>query len=372
MKKIILSAPLIALLLFTASCARINDPSNAQVKLELDDLMKSSLVQYNSPGMILAVWVPGKGEYVRAMGRSDIKTGRRMRTEDRFRIGSNTKSVVATVVLQLIDEGKLKLDDKLAKYFPKWPNGGNITMKMLLDHTSGLYNYSESEKFGRLLMSNPNRPFTPEQLLAYAVKANPYFEPGKGFHYSNTNTVLLGMIIEKITGHTLAFVVKERIIDRLGLKDTYFPVASETNGAIAHGYMFDNEKAVDWTDANPSWGWAAGAMISNVYDMKTMVTAITDGSLLSSGLQRERMNTWVNMGGAIKSDFPTARYGYNVFTFGGFVGHNGGLPGYVSYMVRDPETGVTTTMMLNTQPNTDAALQVLKRVIQIILPERKV
>ncbi|MFH1710465.1 MAG: serine hydrolase domain-containing protein [bacterium] len=372
MKKSFVFISLTALLLFASSCARINEPTNGQIQLELDNVMKSSIEQYKAPGMILAVWVPGKGKYVKAMGLSDIKTGRKMQVSDRFRIGSNTKSVVATVILQLVDRKKLSLDDKLSRFFPEWPNSNNITIRMLLDHTSGIFNYSTSEKFGELLESDPKRPFTPRQLISYAINEKPYFEPGKGFNYSNTNTVLLGMIIEKLTGHTLASEVKARIFEPLGLKNTYFPVASETNGNMAHGYMFKNGKADDWTYANPSWGWAAGAIISNMPDLKILITAITDGALISRKLQKERMSTWVELAGTARKDFPSARYGYNVFTFGGFVGHNGGLPGYISYMVRDPKTGITTTMMMNTQPEGEASLEILKKVIQIILPGRKV
>jgi len=372
MRKNLVYVALIALLLLTSSCARINEPTNGQIRLELDNVMRDSMARYDSPGMILAVWVPGRGEYVKAMGRSDIKTGRKMQASDRFRIGSNTKSVVATVILQLVDEKKLKLDDKLGKFFPDWPNANNITIKMLLNHTSGLYNYSAVKKFGEILESDPKRPFTPAQLVGYAEKEKPYFEPGKGFYYSNTNTVLLGMIIENITGNALAYEMKARIFDPLGLRNTYFPKGAEINGSLAHGYMFDDGKAADWTYANPSWGWAAGAMISNIYDLKKLITAITDGTLLSKKLQKERMSSWVELGSAVKADFPTARYGYNVFTFGGFVGHNGGLPGYISYMVREPKTGITTVMVMNSQPSGEASLDVLKKVIQIILPGRKV
>jgi len=372
MKKYFIFVFLMALLIFTSSCTRINEPTNGQIRLELDNVMKDSMAKYNAPGMILAVWVPGHGEYVNAMGSSDIKTGRKMQPSDRFRIGSNTKSVVATVVLQLVDEKRLGLDDKLGKFFPQWPNSNNITIRMLLDHTSGLYNYSEVKRFGEKLEADPKKPFNPAQLISYAIKEKPYFEPGKGFHYSNTNTVLLGMIIENITGDTLANEIKKRMLDPLALSNTYFPKGAETNGALAHGYMYDDGKATDWTYANPSWGWAAGAMISNIYDLKKLITAITDGTLLSKKLQKERMSAWVDLAGGVKADFPSARYGYNVFTFGGFVGHNGGIPGYVSYMVREPKTGITTIMVMTSQPSGEASLDVLKKVIRIIMPGRKV
>lgn len=372
MKKCLMSASLIVLLLFASSYVRINEPTNAQTQIELDNLMKSSMAQYNAPGMILAVWVPGKGEYIKAMGVSDIKTGRKMQVSDRFRIGSNTKSVVATVVLQLVDEGKLKLDDKLITFFPKWPNAENITIKMLLDHTSGIFDYSTTKKLLEMYEANPKKQFTPDELLNCAIDQSPYFAPGKGFHYSNTNTVMLGIIIEKLTGDTLAAEIDKRIFKNLGCESSYFPVGSETNGPLSHGYMYENGKYQDYTYANISWGWAAGAIISDIYDTQKIITAITDGSLLSKDLQKERMTSWTPYSKNKLKEFPTIRYGYNIFKMGGFVGHNGGLPGYVSYMMREPDTGITSVMMLNTQPSGEASLEVLKKVIQIILPGRKV
>jgi D-alanyl-D-alanine carboxypeptidase len=333
--------------------------------------MEESMITYKSPGMILAVWSPGEGGYVKAMGLADIKTGRKLKSSDPFRIGSNTKIFTSTVILQLVDENKLKLEDKLSKFFPKIPNSENITIRMLLNHTSGLFDYSEDEEFGKLLEGDPLHAFTPRQLIDNAIQHKPYFSPGKEFHYSNTNTVLLGMIVGKITGSTLEREIKKRIIDKLHLKNTIFPAGAEITENFCRGYMLKDGKYEDWTKMNVSWGWAAGAMISNIYDMRTFITAVTDGSLLSRKLQKERMSSWVPI--SKKTNFPSAKYGYNIFTYGGFVGHNGGLPGYISYMVRDPENGETFVMMLNIQPEEgDASLQILKRVINIICPENEV
>jgi D-alanyl-D-alanine carboxypeptidase len=372
-KKYLLVLLLIAVAVSAISCTRLKNPSRPDIRSKLDSLMTKSLIKYKSPGMILAVWVPGKGEYVRAIGFSDLTIRRKLEVSDRFRIGSNTKTYVATVVLQLVDEGKLKMDDKLSKFFSYVPNSNNITIRTLLNHTSGLFNYSEDKDFSSILENDLNHPFTPRQLVGYGIKNPPYFEPGKGFHYSNTNTVLLGMIVGKVTGSTLELEMKRRLFDKLGLKNTYFPKGSETNGPIVHGYMLEDNKYQDFTKMNVSWGWAAGAMISDIYDLKKAITAVTDGSLLSKQLQKERMTSWVNLSDSIKKEFPSARYGYNVFTMGGFVGHNGGMPGYISLMLRDPKNGATIIMLMNTQPKaSDASLYILKEIIGIIMPNTEV
>jgi len=369
------AALVIFLSLSLISCTVKGKPSlDGRTRQKLDKIMKDSISYFRSPGMILAVWIPGQNPYIKAKGLSDIKTGKRLRPSERFRIGSNTKVFTATVILQLADKGVLKLDDKLGKYFNFFPNSENITIRMLLNHTSGLFNYSEDKDFGKVLEADLLHPFTPRQLINYAVKHDPYFPPGKGFHYSNTNTVLLGMIISKATGVPLRDQIKKRIVDKLALKNSYYPEGAETNGEICHGYMPDEKgKLEDCTKMNVSWAGAAGAMISDIYDQRTFITAVTDGSLLSKDLQEERMTSWVTLSDSIKAEFPSARYGYNIFKFGGFVGHNGGLPGTISYMVRDPQSGVVLIMMMNTQPaDSDASLKVLKEVIQTIIPGTKV
>ena len=120
---------------------------------------------------------------------------------DHVRIGSNTKTWTGTVILQLVQEGKLRLDEPVAKYRPDVPNGQNITITHLLDMRSGLYNYSESLELNQTLDTNPTKVWAPDELLGIAYKYPPYFPPGQGYHYSNTNTVLLGLIIEKLTGN---------------------------------------------------------------------------------------------------------------------------------------------------------------------------
>lgn len=366
---------LITLIILLASalsdCTKKPSSLNIKNRARLDKLMEDSMRKFKAPGMLLAVYIQDQDPYVEARGLADIKTGRNLKVTDRFRIGSNTKTFTATVFLQLVDEGKIELNTTLDTFFPQFSGADKISMKMLLNHTSGIYNYSEDKKFIELLFSNPEKVFTPRNLIHFALRNKNYFKPGKDFHYSNTNTVLLGMIIEKLTNNTLAEAIHERIIKRLGLQNTFFVARSNAINDLCHGYMLENEKYVDWTRLDMSWGWAAGEIISNVSDLHQYITALTDGTFLSPKLQKERMTTWVKPGK--NTMFPSARYGYNVFLFGGFIGHNGGLPGYISYMVRDPETRTSLIMMLNTQPRDSiASLEILKKVIMILYPERTI
>ncbi len=329
---------------------------------QLDQLMDDSLKKYQTPGMTMGIWIPGQGAFVKAKGLADVSTKQKMNTHYLFRIGSMTKTFTATIILQLIDEGKLAFDDPVSKFEP-FPGSRNITIKELLNMTSGLYNYTELDWLAKEFTTNRFEYYAPEFLLDAGIDHRSYFWPGRGFHYSNTNYVLLGLIIEKVTGNRLQDEYENRIIKKLKLKHTYFPSDNTIQGKYSHGYMVEDGKLVDWTDQNVSWAWSAGGMISNMYDMKKYIKAISDGTFLSPKIQEARLNDWVAMSTKAK-DF---KYGLGVFTYKGFVGHNGGLPGFVNLAMYNPKTGATILFMLNTQPQEgDATLEILKKVVDIL------
>lgn len=373
--------PLVFALLATAASALgigvatyliMNKPAfSPNLQAKIVNVMVESMKGSKSPGMSLGIWIPGEGEFIVQKGFADIKTKREIKDTDKFRIGSLTKSFTATVVLQIVDEGKIKLSDKLSKYFPKIPNSNNITIRQLLDMTSGLHSYTEIPWLEKAFFKDRMAPYAPNELVSIGLSHRPDFKPGKGFHYSNTNYVLLGMIAEKITGREIEEEVKTRIIDRLALKSTSFPKGvSRLKGGHIRGYMVKNGKYEDWTVQNISWGWAAGAMVSNLYDLKTYIKAINDGTLLSKKMQKERLMYWVDAG---VPKAPTLKYGLGVFTMGGFIGHNGGLPGYVDMAMYDPKTGAVIVFMLNIQ-NEDgpSTLQVFEKLLKILYPKRKI
>jgi D-alanyl-D-alanine carboxypeptidase len=294
--------------------------------------------------------------------------------EDHIRIGSVTKTWTGTVILQLVQEGKLKLEDPVSKYRSDVPNGDNITIEQLLTMRSGIYNYSESYELNKALDTTPQRVWTPEQLVAIALPLPAYFGPGEGFHYSNTNTVLLGIIAEKLDGKGFGQIVRDRLLGPLGLNQTSFPV-SDSSGLpkpFSRGYMYmDNLltlsttrlpadliakaqdgslKPNDYTNANPSWTWAAGQGVSTAGDLMTLAGALTDGKLLNPDLQKKRMDSLA----PIDPDNPdAARYGMALAQFGSLYGHPGELPGYNTFMGRDPKNNVTLVVWTNLAPSPD-------------------
>lgn len=309
----------------------------------------SMLTTAQQPGMIISITRGNEVIYEKAKGIANIDTKELMDKTMRFRIGSLTKTFTATVLLQLTDEKLLTLDDPVDKFFPDFPNAKNITVRMLGDMTSGIYNYSENLDFGISMNDNPKKIWTPGELIDVAVKNKPYFEPGKDWHYSNTNYIMLGLIIEKLTGNKLENEIKKRIIDKLGLKQTDFPGVPGISGFHPGGYDEDDAAfaypLVDVTEKyNPSWAWAAGAMVSTIEDLKIYLKALAEGSLLSKETQAQRFK-WLDV-------IPGFKYGFGIFEAGNeYYGHNGSYPGFHNISVHSPRTGITVIIVYNTQSN---------------------
>lgn len=328
-----------------------NFPLHAQSPLPafLDQYTDSMLTQARQPGMIISITRNNEIIYEKALGTADITTSAPMDLTMRFRIGSLTKTFTVTVLLQLVDEGLLTLDDPVSKYFPDIPNAENMTVRMLGDMSSGLHNYSETDEFNASMNATPLRKYKPRELVDMGLRDSVYFPPGTGFHYSNTNTVLAGMLIEQLTKNTLEEEIKTRIIDKLGLTQTTFPSEPEIPGFHPRGYNEDEDKFIEpLTDVtikyDPSWAWAAGAIISTVADLKIYLKALAEGKLTSEKMHLERQKWALNT--------PMLKYGVGIFMAGeDFLGHNGSYPGFHNISVHSPSTGITAIIFYNTQSN---------------------
>ncbi|MFE7645812.1 serine hydrolase domain-containing protein [Streptomyces phaeoluteigriseus] len=344
-----------------------------QVKQRIDQAVRRIMKQANVPGVSVGVWTPDKGEHVKSFGVADKETGRKMTPDLFMRIGSETKTFTVTAVLELADEDKVGLDDTIDKYVEGVPNGDRITLRQLAGMRSGLFNYSQDEDFFKALTSDPQRPFAPQQLLDYSFKHPVLFQPGAEFNYSNTNLILLGMVVEKISGQTLADYIQEHILDPAGLDDTSFPTGNEFPQPHAQGYT--NQTATgeveDTADWNPSWGWAAGAMISTLEDMRVWARTVATGQLpdgerlISPATQKERLTT-------PPTPIPGAGYGLGIFDVQGWIGHNGSLPGYESLTIHLPSAQATLVVLLNTDisyKNEEPSTLFGDAITQIISPD---
>jgi D-alanyl-D-alanine carboxypeptidase len=314
-----------------------------ETESSIDALVNSAMSDGKIPGVIVGVWAPGEGSYVKAYGTADTTSGEPLQVEDRVRIASITKTFVATVVLQLVDEGRLGLDETIEKYLPQVPAANAITVRHLLSHSSGLYDY-EDQAFMKSVVADPLKVWDPQQLLSLATAHPADFAPGSSCAYSNTNYIALGIIVEQVTGDRLGEEIKNRIIIPLGLAATEFPTGPEITGEFSHGYTDLNDPGVlsDITRIDMSWDWAAGAMISNLDDLEVWARALTGGELISEELQKQRL-TWLNM----PAYGPWVSYGLGIMKIGPLMGHSGADPGYNSAMYYLPEKDAVIIVLFN-------------------------
>ena len=336
-----------------------NNPNSSDSLKNIESVLEQVIVQafeeLKVPGAIIGVFMEGYDPYTLTLGVSDLESKQPIGLNYKMRIGSITKTFTGTVLLQLVDEGKISLSDKLSEYFPDYPNGQNITIQMLGDMRSGLFNYTEDENFQEELLQDLTKPFTPEEVLAISMKHGPYFPPDSSTHYSNTNTVLLGLIIEKITGNPLQTEIQNRILDPLGMKETYFAVDTTFPEPHAHGYAYLDptlEMPADVTNQDPSWGWSAGAMISTLSDLNLYSKNLATGQLISNKSQEDRLNWrsgFTMTGGPWKGK--NLKYGFGIASFDNAIGHNGGIPGFNSFMGYLPEKGASIIVLVNMQDN---------------------
>ncbi|MFI5774521.1 serine hydrolase domain-containing protein [Streptomyces sp. NPDC051658] len=296
-----------------------------------------------------------------ASGVADLKTGAKVPVDSQVRAGSNTKTFTATVVLQLVGEGKVDLDAPIERYLPNLVrgegiDGRRITVRQLLQHTSGLPEYSDT--IGDLTGKDRHTYVQPRTLLDTALARKALFAPGTSWSYSNTNYVLAGLLIEKITGRPLAEQITHRIIQRIGLRHTSFPGVGDERIREAHPQAYFAAKPgaplENITKMDPSWGWAAGQVISTPSDLNRFFTALFNGKLLKPA-QLTQMRTTVKVPDSFGLE-PGARYGLGVTSIplscGGLVwGHGGDIPGYKTRPgVTDDGRAVTIAVTANQAP----------------------
>jgi D-alanyl-D-alanine carboxypeptidase len=343
-------------------------PFPVATRAALDAALTKTLEHVKTPGVVVGIWIPGRGTYVVTRGVSDSATGKAMQRNDRFRIGSNTKTFTVTALLQLADGKKVGLDDPLSKYVSFVPNGKNITLRMLANMTSGLFSYTEDDAWVMTTFRDVQRTWTPRELVNVGLKHRPTFPPGTGWHYSNTNTVLLGMIVEQVSGKPIQQFYAGRIFKPLALQNTSWPTTSAIPAPYAHGITMQtlNGKQADATHRNPTWAFTAGQMISTLDDLKVWAKSYTTGSLLSREMQKQRL-TFVSLPPNTKQK----AYGLGIGVDHGWLGHTGELPGYNTGAYYLPEQDATMVVMANSDLATNGVSPVtaiFKALTKVVTP----
>lgn len=324
------------------------------------------------PGAVVLLRTP-RGEFAITFGTTQLGVATRPNVDTHFRIASNTKAMTAAVVLQLAQEGKLNLGDRVSKYIVGVPNGDGITIAELLEMRSGLYNYTAAPEMSSQIDRDPTKVWTTEELLGIAFKRPPNFEPGTSFEYNNTNYVLLGLIAEKVDSKPLAKSMQERLFKPLGMRSTALPVGAANGIAepYSHGYLYGSSSVAlvgappysaqfqaaaregkilpnDYTHLNHSFAHAAGGVTSNANDLATWIRALAGGRVFNSAYQQR----WVD---SLKPEDPKKpdgqRYGYGIARLrwgaNSMYFHGGETPGFNSFMGYDPTNQVTLVVWAN-------------------------
>lgn len=325
-----------------------------ELQTRLDSLIGATAI----PGVTLGVALPDGSHFGLAAGLADTTSGRPMAPDDRMLEGSVGKTYFAAIALQLVAEGALDLDAPVRRYlgaepwFAQLPNSQDVTVRQLMNHTSGIVRYELSPAFLRDLAADPMRTFTPEERLAYLFGTDPPFRAGEGWDYSDTNYILVAMILERLTGGSAYRRIKERLLEPLGLKNTVPSDRPEVPGLV-QGYAgpdnpfggFD-EMLVDGRMAiNPQFEWGGGGFASTAEDMARWVKDFQEGRAFDPGLLEEvRTGVPAPLG-------PQARYGLGVIMMelpvGPAWGHSGFMPGYRSEMYYFPDDAFGLALQIN-------------------------
>jgi D-alanyl-D-alanine carboxypeptidase len=329
-------------------------PLSERLQAKFEELHKGGSFPGGTAGIALA-----DGTIIGlAVGLSDRAAGTPMKPTDRLLLGSVGKTYASAVALQLVGEGKIALDDPIAKWFGGEPwfarlaNASKMTVRHLMTHTSGLVRYELNPKFTADLTANPDKSWTGEERLSYLFDAAPPFAPGEGWEYSDTNYIVLGMIVERAGGASYYDQLRRRILVPFGLKDT-IPVESRTVPGLAQGYAGDknpfggaDEMIKDGKFAvNPQFEWTGGGLAVTATDLARWAKVLYEGKVLDGALMKELL------AGVPARLGPETKYGLGVIirptALGTTYGHSGFMPGYQTDMMYFPELKTAIAVQVN-------------------------
>ena len=323
--------------------AQAADRFSAENLRRLDQAIAAEMKAENLPSVVVGIWVPGEGRYVTSVGTADLHTRRPREPTELFRIASISKSVIGTAVLQLVDERRLSRWDRISKWFPTFPHADRIRVDDLLRMRSGLAD-SADQAFLEEYYADRLTKLTPADMIRRAARRVAEFgPPNQKTVYNNLNYIMLGVILEKVTGQRIDRLLAERIFRPLGMRNSSYPQVPYLYGDL-HGYSLDprSHRFVDTTLVNPAPAGGAGAIVSNLTDLHIWARELCAGHLLKPSTQEVRLRTRAFDGGP-----SIVRYGEAVAKLGPFCGHNGTIFGFSSEMWYLPALRATVVMNVN-------------------------
>jgi D-alanyl-D-alanine carboxypeptidase len=318
------------------------------------------------PATLIGVWDAQGHAFVKTFGYSDLASKTPLSIADRFRIGSNTKTFVVAVLLQLVNENKLSLDDPLSRFSlgVTIPNAEHITVRELCDMRSGLFEAYDTPQFQALNFRAPAN-FDQRSLVAWAVRQKPYFAPNQSYRYSNTNYILLGLIIQSITKDTVGNQIRKRLLAPYGLTQTSFPLTEAMPDPWVRGY--DLTKDGNWEDISNTvpvtFMWSAGAMISDANDIRRWIKLFATGQASGRATYEDLIDCIPMLG--------NTSYGLGITCSAGWYGYTGALPGYNTADYYSPSAGMTILAWVDykaEQPIEGVASVMVRDIARIVTP----
>lgn len=352
--------------------AALTPALKAALTARLDDIYARTGI----PGVSAAIVFPDGSTWVGAAGDADLATGTPVTPDTSFAIASVSKTFTSALVLALVSDGRLRLDDPVARYLPALELDPHITVRQLLDHTSGLRDFFLAPKIDAALQGDPGRRWEADDALAYVGK--PYFKPGRSWHYSNTNYLLLGLLAEHVGRAPLGDQLRDRFLEPLGLDHTWYQPTETPRGELAHAYRMPlarpDPTAIDLSDGSDmapftsvvTAAGGAGGMASSAADLVHWADALYTGDVLPPDLVRAMLGdatTTASLG-------PGVRYGLGVQLGDLYghrtIGHAGRLLGARSVVRWLPDDGLTIAVLTN-QSRTDPSA-IAQSLLKVFLP----
>jgi D-alanyl-D-alanine carboxypeptidase len=351
------TAALLAVLILGPALAQA-EPLSAANKEFVNSTIEAAMKEERQPGVMIQITGP-QGEYSKAYGKSSLSSEEPMSLEDHFRVGSVTKTFTATAILRQIEEGHLSFSSTLGEYVSGIKYGNEITVRELLDMRSGVYEFEKDSGFQVGFYINHKENVGPETIVQIIRNhESEAIKPNTKTEYSDSNYILLGIILEKVTSEAAEVALTKEVIEPLGLKNTSFPSTltgytdpNKLPTPFSQGYEYNTlSHSLPLrlsTEMNPKIPWTMGAIVSTIGDMTEYAKELGTGALISSAMQAERLK-YCPIPYTLEG--PTEfGYGLGIISFGKWIGHDGSVPGYSTEVFYEPETGATIVGMENLQ-----------------------
>jgi CubicO group peptidase (beta-lactamase class C family) len=334
-------------------------------------IARDAMKQNDLRAVILGVWIDNKNVVTTALGQS--MTGVPATTAMHFRNGSIAIAYLTTLLLQLVDQRRIRLDDRLSTWLPSLPHAQSITLRMLAESRSGYADYVQSPAFLKALQADPFREWSQQELVQLGVSQPLLYPPGTRFSYAHTNFVILGMVLQRVTGKPVARLMHEHFLAPLGLHDTESPSTPDIQPPVLHAFTSERGRYEESTFWNPSWALARGAiMTTNIHDVLKSAIAVGTGTLLSRASHSEQI-TPVSL--ISSPGRPKVYYGMGIFVANTWLLQNPLYSGYNALMAYLPSRkiaiAVTTTFGEKSSPSTNYSTQIYHSIATYLAPDHR-